>query len=88
MGMVWCECRQLTTKEVQGHLNDFGLDQEFGTFGKIAGLSGGQKVIRPHLQFTHMNSTHLAFARPLLITRRRPCSPLLPSSLCLIHDVR
>lgn len=37
-------CRQLTTKEVQSHLNDFGLDQEFGTYGKIAGLSGGQKV--------------------------------------------
>lgn len=40
------DIRQLTTKEVQSHLNDFGLDQEFGTYGKIGGLSGGQKVGR------------------------------------------
>ena len=25
-------------------LDDFGLEQEFGTYGKIRGLSGGQKV--------------------------------------------
>jgi elongation factor 3 len=25
-------------------LDDFGLTQEFGTYGKIRGLSGGQKV--------------------------------------------
>lgn len=24
--------------------DDFGLPQEFGTYGKISGLSGGQKV--------------------------------------------
>ncbi|DBA01643.1 TPA: hypothetical protein N0F65_010294, partial [Lagenidium giganteum] len=38
------DLRPLTTKEVQRHLNDFGLDVEFGTHGKIRGLSGGQKV--------------------------------------------
>merc|ERR1712086_1213541 len=29
--------------EIQTHLDDFGLVQEFGTYGKIRGLSGGQK---------------------------------------------
>eukprot|EP00668_Euglena_longa_P003939 GGOE01004618.1.p1 GENE.GGOE01004618.1~~GGOE01004618.1.p1 ORF type:complete len:1011 (-),score=290.10 GGOE01004618.1:513-3407(-) len=38
------DLRPLTTKEIQRHLDDFGLPQEFGTYGKIAGLSGGQKV--------------------------------------------
>merc|ERR1712194_501367 len=33
-----------TTSEIQAHLDDFGLVQEFGTYGKIRGLSGGQKV--------------------------------------------
>merc|ERR1712194_894898 len=33
-----------TTSEIQTHLDDFGLVQEFGTYGKIRGLSGGQKV--------------------------------------------
>eukprot|EP00584_Thalassiosira_punctigera_P004160 CAMPEP_0172527988 /NCGR_PEP_ID=MMETSP1067-20121228/2501_1 /TAXON_ID=265564 ORGANISM="Thalassiosira punctigera, Strain Tpunct2005C2" /NCGR_SAMPLE_ID=MMETSP1067 /ASSEMBLY_ACC=CAM_ASM_000444 /LENGTH=750 /DNA_ID=CAMNT_0013311827 /DNA_START=44 /DNA_END=2296 /DNA_ORIENTATION=+ len=33
-----------TTSEIQAHLDDFGLAQEFGTYGKIRGLSGGQKV--------------------------------------------
>ena len=36
--------RPLVTKFIQQHLDDFGLDQEFGTYGKIGGLSGGQKV--------------------------------------------
>jgi elongation factor 3 len=34
----------VTTSEIQAHLDDFGLAQEFGTYGKIRGLSGGQKV--------------------------------------------
>jgi len=34
----------VTTSEIQRHLDDFGLAQEFGTYGKIRGLSGGQKV--------------------------------------------
>eukprot|EP00668_Euglena_longa_P017226 GGOE01021592.1.p1 GENE.GGOE01021592.1~~GGOE01021592.1.p1 ORF type:complete len:1109 (-),score=317.47 GGOE01021592.1:437-3628(-) len=38
------DLRALTTEEIQSHLNDFGLPQEFGTYGKISGLSGGQKV--------------------------------------------
>ncbi|GAB5037721.1 elongation factor, partial [Nannochloropsis oceanica] len=29
---------------IQKHLDDFGLEQDFGTYGKIGGLSGGQKV--------------------------------------------
>lgn len=38
------DLRPLTTEEIQVHLTDFGLPQEFGTYGKISGLSGGQKV--------------------------------------------
>jgi len=38
------DLRPTTTTEIQKHLNDFGLEQEFGTYGKIRGLSGGQKV--------------------------------------------
>jgi len=36
--------RTTVTSEVQAHLDDFNLAQEFGTYGKIKGLSGGQKV--------------------------------------------
>lgn len=52
------DLRPLTTREIQRHLNDFNLAPEFGTHGKIRGLSGGQKVKlvvaaamwnRPHL---------------------------------------
>lgn len=47
-----------TTTELQAHLDEFQLPQEFGTYGRIRGLSGGQKVKlvlaaamwnRPHL---------------------------------------
>jgi len=38
------DLRTCTTTEIQKHLDDFGLAQEFGTYGKIRGLSGGQKV--------------------------------------------
>jgi len=38
------DLRLCTTSEIQRHLDDFGLEQEFGTYGKIRGLSGGQKV--------------------------------------------
>jgi len=38
------DLRPCTTTEIQRHLDDFGLEQEFGTYGKIRGLSGGQKV--------------------------------------------
>ena len=38
------DLRSVTKREVQAHLDDFGLEKEFGTFGKIRGLSGGQKV--------------------------------------------
>lgn len=38
------DLRPVTTTEVQKHLDEFGLEQEFGTYGKIRGLSGGQKV--------------------------------------------
>ena len=36
--------RPLTTKEIQSHLDLLGLPEDFGTYGKLAGLSGGQKV--------------------------------------------
>ena len=38
------DLRPVTTSELQKHLDGFGLPQEFGTYGKIRGLSGGQKV--------------------------------------------
>lgn len=38
------DLRPVTTTEVQKHLDDFALHQDFGTYGKIRGLSGGQKV--------------------------------------------
>lgn len=38
------DLRPLVTAEIQGHLNDFNLDAEFGTHGSIRRLSGGQKV--------------------------------------------
>jgi len=46
------------TKTIQAHLDDFGLDQEFGTYGKISGLSGGQKV-KLVLAAAMWNSPHL-----------------------------
>jgi len=36
--------RPLTQKNVEKHLEDFGLDREFGSHNRIFGLSGGQKV--------------------------------------------
>lgn len=36
--------KPLTTNCIQKHLNDFGLEEEFGTYGKMKNLSGGQKV--------------------------------------------
>lgn len=38
------DVRPLLTAEIQGHLDDFNLEAEFGTFGTIRRLSGGQKV--------------------------------------------
>ena len=36
--------KPLTTTAIQKHLDDFGLHEEFGTYGKMKNLSGGQKV--------------------------------------------
>ena len=36
--------KPLTTSCIQKHLDDFGLAEEFGTYGKMKNLSGGQKV--------------------------------------------
>ena len=36
--------KPLTTSCIQSHLDNFGLHEEFGTYGKIKNLSGGQKV--------------------------------------------
>ena len=52
------DMRPILTAEIQGHLDDFNLDSEYGTHSKIKRLSGGQKVKlvlaaamwnRPHL---------------------------------------
>jgi elongation factor 3 len=57
------DIRPLITREIQTHLDDFNLDAEFGTHGKIRQLSGGQKVglslsssppsLWPHLTAPH-----------------------------------
>lgn len=36
--------RPLTSSNVEAHLEDIGLDREFGTHHRMAALSGGQKV--------------------------------------------
>merc|ERR1719359_1642142 len=36
--------RPLSTKNVEQHLEDVGLDKEFGTHYRMSALSGGQKV--------------------------------------------
>merc|ERR1712051_1082490 len=36
--------RPLSTKNVEAHLEDVGLDKEFGTHYRMSALSGGQKV--------------------------------------------
>lgn len=36
--------RPLTSAEIIKHLNDVGLEEEFSRYGKLANLSGGQKV--------------------------------------------
>merc|ERR1712086_1154019 len=36
--------RPLSTKNVESHLEDVGLDKEFGTHYRMSALSGGQKV--------------------------------------------
>lgn len=50
--------RELTVTSVQRHLEEFGLNSEFGTHNVVRGLSGGQKVkvvlaaamwLRPHI---------------------------------------
>ena len=38
------DMRPILTAEIQGHLDDFNLESEFGTHSKIKRLSGGQKV--------------------------------------------
>ena len=38
------DLKSVTTSEIQRHLDLFGLEKEFGTYGRIKGLSGGQKV--------------------------------------------
>ena len=52
------DARPLLNKEIQGHLDEFNLEAEYGTHSKIRRLSGGQKVKlvlaaamwnRPHL---------------------------------------
>ena len=36
--------KPLTTSVIQKHLDDFGLAEEFGTYGKMKNLSGGQRI--------------------------------------------
>ncbi|EIE22864.1 elongation factor EF-3 [Coccomyxa subellipsoidea C-169] len=50
--------RPLTTAQVQQHLQDLGIDPEFGTHSHIRGLSGGQKV-KVVLAAAMWNSPHM-----------------------------
>eukprot|EP00906_Rhabdomonas_costata_P027427 RCo038958 len=52
------DLRPLTTREIQKHFDDFGLPAEFASYGKIGGLSGGQKV-RLVLAAAMWNCPHL-----------------------------
>merc|ERR1711998_688499 len=36
--------KKLTALNIQKHLDNFGLESQFGTYSKISALSGGQKV--------------------------------------------
>ena len=36
--------KELTSNRIQQHFEDFGLEPQFSTHGKIQGLSGGQKI--------------------------------------------
>merc|ERR1712054_667223 len=36
--------KKLTALNIQKHLDNFGLEMQFGTYSKISALSGGQKV--------------------------------------------
>lgn len=38
------QTRPLTTAVIQKHLEDVGIEPEFGTHSRMRGLSGGQKV--------------------------------------------
>lgn len=42
--MKICKIHAQVIKEIQGHLDDFNLEAEYGTHSKIRLLSGGQKV--------------------------------------------
>lgn len=57
--------RPVTTREIQSHLDDFALAKEFSVYGKIGGLSGGQKVRVVLLVFTF----HAGFLCVLLMRR-------------------
>merc|ERR1719236_186286 len=37
--------KPLTTSCIQKHLDDFGLHEEFGTYGKMKNLSGGHQGV-------------------------------------------
>ena len=39
------QTRPLTTAVIQKHLEDVGIEPEFGTHSRMRGLSGGQKVL-------------------------------------------
>jgi elongation factor 3 len=54
------DIRPLITREIQSHLDDFNLESEFGTHGKIRQLSGGQKV-KLVLAAAMWNKPHILF---------------------------
>jgi len=62
------DLRPLINQEIQGHLDDFNLEAEYGTHGSIRRLSGGQKVKlvlaaamwnRPHVIFLDEPTNYL-----------------------------
>jgi len=43
-GLSGFNVKELTQNSIQAHFEDFGLDPQFSTHGKIQSLSGGQKI--------------------------------------------
>ena len=55
--------KKLSTLNIQKHLDNFGLEMQFGTYSKISALSGGQ----PHL---YVHTAHLATPTDFLWSSR------------------
>lgn len=64
-GLSGFNVKELTQNSIQSHFEDFGLDPQFSTHGKIQSLSGGQKIktilasalwANPHMVSAELNA--------------------------------